>query len=312
VDPGSHRLRQRPLAVGLLLPDHERQLDGATARWADLREMARIGEAIGVDSIWVTDHLLHRAPRTEPRGAWECWSHLAALAAVTDRVELGTLVICTAFRNPALLAKMAATVEEISDGRLILGIGAGWNEAEFRAFSYPFDHRASRFEEAITILSGLLRDGSVDFAGQYYEARDCELRPRGPRPQGPPILIGSIAPRMLDLLARHGDAWNVWWTNTGNRAAGVAEHAAKVDAACLAAGRDPAAIAKTAAVLVAVGPERPSPLGVKPLAGGADEIATGLRAYADVGVSHLQVRLQPNVPASWEAFGRVLEALERG
>lgn len=310
--PRSHELRQRPLAVGLLLPDHERQFDGATARWPDMLEMARIGEAIGADSIWVTDHLIHRAEGSEPRGAWECWSHLSALAAVTSRVELGTLVICTGFRNPALLAKMAATVEEISDGRLILGIGAGWNEAEFRAFGYPFEHRVSRFEEALIIIHGLLREGHVDFRGQFYEARDRELRPRGPREQGPPILIGSYSPRMLTLLARYGDAWNIWWTHTGNVASGVAPFAARVDAACQEVGREPSDIEKTASVLVAVGPERPSPSGVTPLLGTPEEIAAGLRAYACAGVSHVQVRLQPNVPASWEAFALVLEALDRG
>src|SRR5690606_35816660 len=93
VDPHSDRSPRRPLAVGLLLPDHERQFDGATARWPDLREMARIGEEIGADSIWVTDHLIHRAADTEPRGSWECWSHLSALAAVTTRAQLGTLVV---------------------------------------------------------------------------------------------------------------------------------------------------------------------------------------------------------------------------
>lgn len=298
--------------MGLLLPDHERQFDGKTARWADTKEMAQIGEAIGVDSIWVTDHLIHRKPDTEPRGAWECMSQLAALAAVTNRAELGTLVICTAFRNPALLAKITDTIEEISGGRLILGIGAGWNEAEFRAFGYPFDYRVSRFEEALQILHGLLRNGQIDFEGTYYQARECELRPRGPRPAGPPIMIGSLAPRMLSLLARYGDAWNIWWTNTGNAAAGVTPYAALVDDACRAVGRDPGEIMKTATTLVAVGPERPAPAGVTPLAGTPAEIAAGLRAYADVGVTHVQVRLQPNVPASWERFGAVLEELDRG
>jgi probable F420-dependent oxidoreductase len=300
----------RPLKIGLLLPDHERQFAGKTARWADLREMATIGEAIGADAIWVTDHLLHRAPGEEPRGAWECWSHLSALAAVTERVELGTLVICTGFRNPALLAKMVATTEEISGGRLILGIGAGWNEAEYRAFGYPFDHRVSRFEEALQIIRGLLREGHIDFDGEYYQARDCELRPRGPRPEGPPIMIGSHGPRMLDLLARYGDAWNIWWTHTGNCPDGVGPYAARVDAACAAAGRDPATIEKTVSVLVAPGEERPTPKGIVPLSGTPEEIAAGLRAYAGAGASHLQVRLQPNVPASWEAFAPVLEALD--
>ena len=303
---------KRPLKVGLLLPDHERQFDGKTARWSDTREMAQIGEAIGVDSIWVTDHLIHRAPDTEPRGAWECMSQLAALAAVTTRAELGTLVICTAFRNPALLAKITDTIEEISGGRLILGIGAGWNEAEFEAFGYPFDYRVSRFDEALQILHGLLRDGRMDFDGRFSRVQDCELRPRGPRPGGPPILIGSLAPRMLSLLARYGDAWNIWWTNTGNTAAGVEPYARLVDEACAGAGRDPAEIVKTATTLVAIGPDRPAPKGVTPLAGTPAEIAAGLRAYADVGVSHVQVRLQPNVPDSWKRFHAVLDELDRG
>ena len=125
-------------------------------------------------------------------------------------------------------------------------------------------------------------------------------------------MIGSLAPRMLSLLARYGDAWNIWWTNTGNTAAGVAPYARLVDDACLAIGRDPAEIMKTATTLVAIGPERAAPAGVMPLAGTPAEIAAGLRAYADVGVSHVQVRLQPNVPDSWQRFGAVLEALDRG
>jgi probable F420-dependent oxidoreductase len=281
-------------------------------RWRDLRELARLGEAIGFDSLWVCDHLINHWPDGSPRGVWECWSDLAALAAITERVELGTLVICTAFREPALLAKMADTIEEISGGRLILGIGAGWNEAEFRAFGYPFDHRVSRFEEALTIITGLLRDGQIDFQGTDHTVRDCELRPRGPRPGGPPIMIGSSAPRMLDLLARHGDAWNAWYTQTENRAEGVPPLRAKVDAACSAAGRDPATIAGTATVYVQVGPSGYAEPEVRPLSGSTDEIAAGLRAYAGVGVSHLQVRLEPSTPAGLAAFAPVLEALDRG
>ena len=146
-------------------------------------------------------------------GEWECWSLLAALAAATRRVALGPLVACTSFRNPALLAKIADTVDEVSGGRLILGLGAGWNEREYDAFGYPFDHRVSRFEEALTIVHSLLRTGQVDFAGTYYTARECELRPRGPRPAGPPIMVAGTGERMLRLAARHADAWNVWLSN---------------------------------------------------------------------------------------------------
>ncbi|MEA2598415.1 MAG: hypothetical protein QOF01_4884 [Thermomicrobiales bacterium] len=303
--------RTRPLKIGLLLPDTEDQLNGETARWSDLLAMTRTAEAVGFDSVWVTDHFIHRT-ETETRGPWECWSLLSALAAVTERVEIGPLVVCTAFRNPALLAKMADTVDEISGGRLILGVGAGWNEPEYRAFGYPFDHRFDRFEEALTIITGLLRDGHIDFAGTYYSARDCELRPRGPRKNGPPIMIGTTGKRMLALTARHADQWNVWYSHTGNRVEGVAPLLAAVDAACAEAGRDPKSLERTVAVMVEVGPHAPSTMSVPPLTGSPEELAASLRAYADAGVSHLQVWLEPNTVAGIEAFAPVLEALDRG
>ncbi len=178
--------------LGIILPEGEGDLDGRTPRWADYLAMARLAEEVGFDSVWFVDHLIYRndASGRPPQGAWECWSVLSALAAVTSRVELGSLVTATSFRNPALLAKIADTIDEISGGRLILGIGAGWNEPEYRMFGYPYDHRVDRFAEAFAIIYGLLRDGAVDIAGTFYQARECELRPRGPRPQGPPIMVG--------------------------------------------------------------------------------------------------------------------------
>jgi alkanesulfonate monooxygenase SsuD/methylene tetrahydromethanopterin reductase-like flavin-dependent oxidoreductase (luciferase family) len=306
--------RQRPLQVGLILPETERQMNGDSARWRDLETMAHLGEEIGADSLWITDHLIHRVPGEEPRGMWECWSLIAALAAITERPQIGTLVLSASFRNPSLLAKMADTVEEISGGRLILGVGAGWNEAEYIAFGYPFDHRVDRFAEALAIISGLLRDGHIDFDGTYYQARDCELRPRGPRPYGPTIMVGasSAGPRMLDLAARYADGWNTWFNSTGNTVEGLQPLLANVDAACVAAGRDPATLGRSAAVIVEVGPHEPSAMTGPPLTGTPTEIAAGLRAYADAGVSHVQVWLEPNTPAGIEAFAPVLEELDRG
>jgi alkanesulfonate monooxygenase SsuD/methylene tetrahydromethanopterin reductase-like flavin-dependent oxidoreductase (luciferase family) len=167
--------------------------------------MTRAIEDVGFDSVWVGEHLLYRWPDLPARGPWEAWTALAAIAASTSRIELGPLVACTNFHNPALLAKQAATIDEISGGRFVLGLGAGWNETEFRAFGYPFDHRIDRFEEAFTIIRTLLRDGAIDFDGRWYQARDCELLPRGPRPDGPPLMIGSIGPRMLRATMAHAD-----------------------------------------------------------------------------------------------------------
>src|SRR6516162_3824332 len=185
----------RPIKVGLLLPIAEETMAGATPRWADLKAIARLAEAGGFDSLWVPDHLIidftaYGVPAETRAGLWDCWSILAALAAVTTQVELGTIVACVGFRNPALLAKMADTIDEISGGRLILGLGAGYHEPEHRAFGYPFDHLVGRFEEALQIIHPLLRKGAVDFHGKYHQATECELRPRASRSAGPPILIG--------------------------------------------------------------------------------------------------------------------------
>jgi alkanesulfonate monooxygenase SsuD/methylene tetrahydromethanopterin reductase-like flavin-dependent oxidoreductase (luciferase family) len=299
----------RSLKVGLILPDIEREMGGATARWSDLVQMARMAEDLGFDSIWNADHLIYRFPEMEEQGPWECWSLHAALAAVTSRVEIGPLVSCTSFRNPALLAKIVDTVDEISGGRLVLGLGAGWHEPEYIAFGYPFDHRVSRFAEAIAIIHGLLRTGHVDFAGKYYQARDCELRPRGPRPAGPPIMIGSVAPRMLGLLAAYGDIWNAWARQSLEE---LAEDRRKVDAALEKAGRDPATVERTVSLLVdlptATGRPSEEKPGFKPRE--PEELAAHLASYADAGISHVQLMLDPNTPAGIEWAARSVEALD--
>ena len=299
-----------PLKVGLILPETERQMNGGSASWRDLAEMARLGEEIGADSLWFTDHLIHRVPGEEPRGMWECWSLISALAAVTERAEIGTLVLCNSFRNPALLAKMADTVEEISGGRLILGVGAGWNKPEYDAFGYPFDHRAGRFAEALTIISGLLRHGEVDFRGTYHAACDCELRPRGPRRHGPPIMIGSTGERMLRLAARHADIWNAWGKQDP---AEIPPLRATVDGACRAEGRDPASMARSVSMLVdlpgAAGRPREEPPFVT---GDAETIEGTLRGMAREGIGHVMVVLDPNTVAGIEALAPVLERLDRG
>jgi alkanesulfonate monooxygenase SsuD/methylene tetrahydromethanopterin reductase-like flavin-dependent oxidoreductase (luciferase family) len=302
----------RPLKVGLLLPETEGQMNGKTARWSDLRAMAQAAEAAGFDSIWVTDHLIQRNDSGE-RGPWECWSLIAALAAVTSRAEIGTLVLSTSFRNPAYLAKMADTVDEISGGRLILGLGAGWNEPEYTAFGFPFDHRVDRFEEAMTIITGLLRTGEVDFEGSYSEARDCVLIPRGPRPGGPPILVGTSGsgPRMLRLAARFADDWNLWFKTFNNRLEELATLQEGMDAICREIGRDPASLKRSAALKVEVGPHAPSTMSTEPIGGWPEASAGTLREYARIGLSHAQVWLEPNTVEGIAAFAPVLRILDQ-
>ena len=311
----------RPLKLGIFLPGlfEVVNTDGqmiAAKRWHELRAKAQRVEALGFDSLWVPDHLLFRwegeaGPTT---GGWEGWSVLAALAADTEQIELGTLVVCTAFRNPSLLAKMADTVEEISGGRLILGLGAGYHEPEFTAFGYPYDHRVSRFEEALTIITTLLREGQIDFAGTCSQAQNCELRPRGPRPGGPPILVaGGLppGPRMLRLGAQHADLWNDWLVWGRSWPDAVPPLRQRMDEACVGVGRDPASLERTATIQVSFSGAEPGDGSgeEQPLTGTPEELAETFRGFAREGISHLQLVLEPGTEASLEALAPALDLL---
>ena len=306
---------RRPLKVGINLPTTEGGLAGKTASWADLFAFAERAEGLGFDSLWVPDHLLVTW-QEHTRGIWECWSSLAALAAVTHRVELGSLVACTAFRGPALLAKMADTIDEISGGRLIVGLGAGWDGPEERAFGIKSDHRVDRFEEALQIIVPLLRTRQVDFAGKYYQARDCELRPRGPRPGGPPILIGARGPRMLRLASTYADLWNA--QGPMRRPEEFIPLRAAVDAACVEVGRDPSTLGRSASVVInlpmaqAHNEQHSSAQWKQPEPTSPEEVAETLRGYAREGLTHVQLWLVPSTLASLEWFGQVLNQLDHG
>ncbi len=276
--------------------------------------MVEATERIGLDSIWVGDHLLYRDDGKPPRGPWEAWSQLAAIAAITERVELGPLVASTSFHKPAMLAKKAATVDEISGGRLILGLGAGWNEAEYSAFGFPFDHRVSRFEEAFTIIRELLATGHSDLKGTYGSVDRAQLLPRGPRPEGPPLMIGSIGERMLRITLPHVAAWNAWCSWFGNSVAGYLPMRAKIDDACRAVGRDPAEVERTLALVVAfpgavgrgsaVSEEPFTPIPADPAT-----LAATLREFEGAGVAHVQLVLDPITLDTIEALEPALVML---
>jgi probable F420-dependent oxidoreductase len=303
---------RRPFRVGIQLPEVER-----VVRWPEYVAMARAAEDAGFDSLWLGDHLLYRYEDGTSRGPWEVWTMLSAIAASTSRIRLGPLVAATAFHAPPMLAKLAATVDEISGGRLILGLGAGWNEAEFRAFGFPFDHRISRFEEAFTIIRTLLQDGSIDFDGTFFQARDCELLPAPSRPGGPPLMVGSVGPRMLEITLPHVQQWNVWYRQSENTPAGLEPILREVDKACAAVGRDPGTLEKTSAVLVRL----PGGTGrltkydeseVAPLEGTAAQIADRLREFGAIGLAEVQLVVDPITIESVEALRPVLAELDRG
>ena len=299
----------RRMKIGFSPAIHGVAKSSQMPRFRDLQAQAQTAEQIGLDSLWVTDHVVWPFPNQEEKGCWEAFTFLSALAAVTSRIQLGPLVACTSFRNPALLARMADSLDEISAGRFILGLGAGWSELEYRAFGYPYDHLASRFEEALQIIVPLLREGQVDFVGNYYQAREAVLRPRGPSRSGPPIWIGGSKPRLLELTARYADGWNRAWLP---RAAQIAEEYPRLLEACQKVGRDPATIevtVGTAVELLAPG-QQPKP-GNEWITGSAEQIAEELHAFAEVGVTHLIISFEPEGVASIERFARVLEILDR-
>jgi probable F420-dependent oxidoreductase len=302
--------------LGLFLPALEGLLgDRWVPRWAELRRLAVRAEAVGFDALFVPDHLIFgQSPywgvrEGETRGTWEAWTLLAALAAATRTIALGPFVCCTGFRNPALLAKMAATSDEISDGRLILGLGCGSHPPEYAAFGYPYDHRVARFEEALRIVVPLLREGRVDFAGRYHAARDCELTPRGPRPGGPPIWIAGFQPRMLRLAARWGDAFVTAWHPDPSA---VAEPFARLDEACAEVGRDPATLGRTVGAIVSLGDDsRRSALPRAAIEGPPETLAARLLAFRSAGVEHVVCMLDPRDENGVERFAPVIELVRR-
>jgi alkanesulfonate monooxygenase SsuD/methylene tetrahydromethanopterin reductase-like flavin-dependent oxidoreductase (luciferase family) len=261
--------------------------------------------------MWLGDHLLYRGDGRPERGPWEAWTLLSALAAVTERIALGPLVACLAFHPPALIAKMAATVDEVSGGRLVLGVGAGWNESEFRAFGIPFDHRVSRFEESFEIVRRLLSGERVTLPGRFWQADDAVLLPKPAR--RPPIMVGSAGERVLSIALPHVHAWNTWYDNYGNTPEGFAALNAKVSDAAQQVGRAPEEISRSACTLVVLdraAADRPLVDGVPPLEGSPDRIAAGLRDLAKAGADEAILVVSPITEGSIRALGEVLAILD--
>jgi alkanesulfonate monooxygenase SsuD/methylene tetrahydromethanopterin reductase-like flavin-dependent oxidoreductase (luciferase family) len=292
--------RSRSLRVGIQLPEVERE-----ARWGEYEAIACAAEEVGFDSIWLGDHLLYRGDSREERGPWEAWTMLAALAAVTRRVQLGPLVACTSFHPPGLIAKMAATIDEISGGRLVLGLGAGWNEVEYRAFGLPYGHRVSRFEESFEIVRRLLAGERVSLPGRFWQADDAVLLPRPSRRI--PLMVGSNGERMLGITLPHVDAWNTWYLRYGSTPEGFAALNERVTSGAEVVERDPSEISRSACVLVELDPDavkRPRDRGISPVR--ADDVASHLRDLADAGADEAILVVRPITAESIRRLGELL------
>jgi alkanesulfonate monooxygenase SsuD/methylene tetrahydromethanopterin reductase-like flavin-dependent oxidoreductase (luciferase family) len=300
----------RSIELGLVLPMEESWTDGSTPRWVEIRELATRAEAIGFDTVWIPDELLWRPPDGQVRGWWECVAMAGAVAAATSRVKVGTWIMSGLHRNPGLTAKAVETLDEISAGRFVFGLGSGHDGRQAHAFGLPEDHIIGRFEEAVEIIVPLLRAGRADFEGTYHAARDLEQRPVGPRPGRIPIMIGAKGPKMLRLAALHADTWS-WYVEERSDLEEFGPRLAALEAACLEVGRDPASIGRSAGIIV----EPTDITGAAealaiPVRGSAEEIADELRAFRAGGFTQIEILLWPRTLAALEAMAPVLELLD--
>lgn len=300
----------RPFEIGLVLPMGDTFVDGSTARWVDIRDLALRAEELGFDAVWTADELLWRSPDGKPQGWWEGVAMTGAVAAATSRLKVGTWVLSALHRNPGITAKAVETIDEISGGRFVFGLGSGHAGPQAHAFGLPEDHVHGRFEEALEIILGLLRQGRADFEGTFHAARDLEHRPVGPRPGRIPIMIGAKGPKMLRLAALHADIWS-WYVEERSDLVEFGPRLAALEAACVEAGRDPATIGKSAGIVV-----EPTSFGGSeavlgtPVRGSADEIADALRAFGAAGFTNIEIVIWPPTLAAVDAMAPVIELLD--
>lgn len=275
-------------------------------RWKDIRGVAEAADQSGLDAVWLADHFFYKAPDGQTFGMHEAWTLLSAVAAVTTRVELGNMVLCASFRDPGLTAKMAATLADVSDGRLVLGVGAGWHDPEYEAFGLPTDHRVGRFEEWLEIVARLVRGETVSFDGTYHQVRDAVLEPA---PQHRiPILVAGHRPRMMRLTAEWADVWNTAWYGAASEK--VEDRLGTLRDAVKAAGKPEGAVAATVGVVVR-DPDQP---GVpdpesKAIEGTIPELAEAMAAYQKLGIDQLVVSPEPMTPRSVERLAEARQLL---
>jgi probable F420-dependent oxidoreductase len=275
--------------------------------WADVRSYALAAEAAGLDSVWMFDHFFNRRDDGSIQDMYESWTILSAVASVTERITLGSLVMCASFRSPGLLAKMAATLDEVSGGRLILGIGAGWHDPEYEAFGYPTDRRATRYGETLAIVRRLLDGQHVTFSGEFNELRDAVLAPAPSRRI--PILVAGDGPRVLRLAGRYADAWNL--NGFGLPDERLRTVLRRLDESLEAEGRDPATLERTIGVTVRHPDATVDPDDEPAFRGSPEELAAMFDAYADLGIDHLILEIGPKTIPSIEWLAEALDVFRQ-
>ncbi len=309
-----------PPAIGLSLPTWPRA-DRTYATWPELRALALEAEAMGVDTLWVPDHLQRVLASGEMIGFWECWTIVSALAEATTRIGIGPHVACTGFRNPALLAKMAGTLDEVSGGRLILGLGSGVpdRDASWRAFGFDAERPIARFAEAVEVVTRMLREPPVTFTGAFFRIDGARVIPPGPRAGGPPVWVGALGERTSRVAASFADAINVNLPLAGPddmaKLVGIAARA------CAAVGRDPSTLELTGWGRLALDDTGTAVARDGWLSGPPAGVAATVRGFAEAGLRHLTLYVAaPDEPSKLPALTRaslarlapVLEAIRAG
>jgi alkanesulfonate monooxygenase SsuD/methylene tetrahydromethanopterin reductase-like flavin-dependent oxidoreductase (luciferase family) len=306
--------------IGLSLPTWPRR-DGSLATWTETRRLARDAEALGVDVLWVADHLVRELPGRPPIQFRECWTILVAAAEATQRIGVGPLVACTGFRNPGLLARMAATLDEVSGGRVVLALGSGVpvTDQSWRTFGFDPGRHVGRYAESVEVVARLLRGETVTFEGEHVRMDGATAGPVGPRPGGPPIWVSGKGERTLRIAARWADAVNVNLPLTGIADAAVALRSTVT--ACEAVGRDPATLAVTAIGRLSFGADGRAADRPGWIAGSPDQVASTIRALGAAGINHVALYLgAADDPSPYPAltaavldrFAAVMEALDAG
>jgi len=292
---------RKAASLGINIPNSERAIFAGTPRYADMLAMSQAAAKSGFEVLWFDDHFSFTTD-ADLRGAWDAWTLMAAIAAAVPDVQIGPMVACTAYRNPGVIAKMSEMIDDISGGRFILGLGAGWHKPEYDQFGIRYEPRVSQFEEALEIIHGLVRTGKADVQGSYYQANEAVNLPRGPRPEGPPILIGSTGERMLKSLVRYADAWNTG----GGTVEELKVKIAKLDAACEDAGRDSNTVVRTVGVAVAGDGNTNDAANV--IKGNTEQKVDRLREIVSLGFQHIMIRVDPSTPENIAAAAPVVEA----
>jgi alkanesulfonate monooxygenase SsuD/methylene tetrahydromethanopterin reductase-like flavin-dependent oxidoreductase (luciferase family) len=305
------------MRIGLIAQLHGRPDGDLHPTWESVRALARTAESVGFDMFVFEDALLYRWDADTTDGCWESMAIAAALAEATDEIAFGQSVVNAPYRSPAMTASMATTLDEISNGRYVLGIGAGNTfDSDYEAFGFPTDMRYSRFAESIAIIHALLREGRVDFHGDYWTAKDAQLVLRGPHPEGPPINIAAGGPKMLQLVARYGDAWNWWgWGETFDQITDkMAPLVDTLDSACDEIGRDPWSVERTFDLYSIAPPGLPagdSDL-ANPISGSAEEIASFILGLGSLGIAEVRCDLTDKRSEAVEAMAPVVELVHAG